>query len=119
MFIYPELNELLAKFEKVRTFTFFIYGSPKEEEIDIVNRGLYFRIVHATEILKERVVVIIENIEEEQANLLNCYQGTRIIFGIAQNNLDEEIIKDTILDGLQYLRYKADYLGMKETESNV
>ncbi len=119
MFIYPELNELLAKFEKVRTFTFFIFGNPSQEEIEIVNRGLFFRIVHATEIRKERVVVIVENIEEEQANLLNCYQGTRIIFGVAENELDEEIIKDTILDGFQYLRYKADYLGMKETESNV
>ena len=119
MFIYPELNELLSKFEKVRTFTFFVYGSPNEEELDIINRGLYFRIVHATEILKERVVVIIEPILEEQANLLDCFQGTRMIFGIAQNNIDEEMVCDTILDGLKYLRYKAEYLGMKETESNV
>tara|TARA_A200000159_G_C7113423_1_gene251660 strand:- start:135 stop:503 length:369 start_codon:yes stop_codon:yes gene_type:complete len=119
VFLYPELNELLSKFEKVRTFTFFVFGSPNEEEIDIINRGLYFRIVHATEILKERVVVIVEPILEEQANLLNCFQGTRMIFGIAQNNIDEKIVCETILDGFKYLRYKADYLGMKETESNV
>lgn len=119
MFIYPELNELLAEYEKVRTFTFFIYGEPSEEELDIVNRGLYYRIVHSTEIIKERVVMIIEKIEEEQANLLDCFQGTRMILGIAQNNLDEQIIESTILDGLHYLRYKAEYLGMKETESNV
>ena len=119
VFLYPELNELLSKFEKVRTFTFFVFGSPNEEEIDVINRGLYFRIVHATEILKERVVVIVEPILEEQANLLNCFQGTRMIFGIAQNDIDEQMVCDTILDGFKYLRYKADYLGMKETESNV
>tara|TARA_Y100000004_G_C8863240_1_gene390005 strand:- start:403 stop:771 length:369 start_codon:yes stop_codon:yes gene_type:complete len=119
VFLYPELNELLAKFEKVRTFNFFVYGEPNEEEVDIINKGLYFRIVHATEILKERVVVIIEPILEEQAKLLSCYQGTRMIFGIAQNNIDEEVVSNTILDGFEYLRYKAEYLGMKETESNV
>ena len=42
-----------------------------------------------------------------------------MIFGIAQNNIDEEVVQDTILDGFKYLRYKAEYLGMKETESNV
>ena len=119
MFIYPELNALLFKFEKVKTFTFFVYGSPNEEELDVINKGLYFKIVHATEIIKERVVVIIEPILEEQANLLNCFQGTRMIFGIAQNDIDEEIVQDTILDSFKYLRYKAEYLGMKETESNV
>lgn len=119
VFIYPELNALLFKFEKVKTFTFFVYGSPNEEELDVINKGLYFKIVHATEIIKERVVVIVEPILEEQANLLNCFQGTRMIFGIAQNDIDEEVVQDTILDGFKYLRYKAEYLGMKETESNV
>tara|TARA_R100000231_G_scaffold139321_2_gene120174 strand:+ start:19909 stop:20268 length:360 start_codon:yes stop_codon:yes gene_type:complete len=119
LFLYPELNELLAKFEKVRTFNFFVYGSPNEEEIEVINKGLYYRIVHATEIIKERVVVIIEPICEEKANLLNCYQGTRMVFGIAQNDIDEDVVAKTILEGLEYLRYKAQYLGMKETESNV
>ena len=42
-----------------------------------------------------------------------------MIFGIAQNEIDEEVISNTILDGFKYLRYKAEYLGMKETENNV
>tara|TARA_R100000406_G_C3114370_1_gene125169 strand:- start:1939 stop:2307 length:369 start_codon:yes stop_codon:yes gene_type:complete len=119
VFLYPELNELLAKYNSVKTYTFFIYGEPTEEEIDVINRGLYFRVVHATEIIKERVVVIVENIKEEQANLLDCYQGTRMVFGIAQNEIDEEVVSNTILEGFKYLRYKAEYLGMKETENNV
>jgi hypothetical protein len=119
MFIYPELNKLLAAFEKVRTFTFFVFGSPNTEEIDILNRGLYHRIIHATEIMKERVVIIIEPILEEQANLLDCFQGTRMIFGIAQNDIDEKLVCETLLDGFDFLRYKVDYLGCKETESHV
>jgi hypothetical protein len=118
-FLYPELNALLEEFGTIRTFNFFIYGEPSQEEIEIINRGLFFRIVHATEIIKERVVAIIENIGEEQANHLNCYRGTRMVLGIAQNDLDENVIQDTILEGLDYLRFKADYLGMKESVSDV
>lgn len=118
-FVYAELNALLENFGSVRTFNFFIYGQPSQEEIEIINRGLYFRIVHATEIIKERVVVLIETIDEEKANHLNCYRGTRMIIGIAQNNLDEEVIRETLLEGLEYLRFKAEYLGMKESVSDV
>lgn len=118
-FLYPELNALLEEYGAVRTFNFFIYGEPTTEEIEVINRGLYFRIVHATQVFKERVVVIIETINEEQANQLNCYRGTRMIMGIAQNDLDEEIISQTTLEGLEYLRFKADYLGMKESVSDV
>lgn len=118
-FVYPELNALLEEFGAIRTFNFFIFGEPSQEEVEIINRGLFFRIVHATEIIKERVVVIIETITEEQANQLNCYRGTRMVMGIAQNDLDEDVIRDTTLEGLEYLRFKAEYLGMKESVNDV
>jgi hypothetical protein len=119
MFIYPELNELLNEYNKVRTYTFFVYGVPTEEHIEIINRGLYYRVVAGTKIVKERTVLIVETIDEEQANFLGCYQGTKLIFAFAQNDIDGELIQGTILEGLEYLRFKCEFVGTRETEANV
>ena len=119
LFIYPELNDLLNKYEKVKTYTFFVYGTPTEEHIEIINRGLYYRVIAGTPVVKERTILVVESIDEEQANLLNCYQGTKLIFAFAQNDIDGELIHLTITEGLEYLRFRCEFMGMKETESNV
>jgi hypothetical protein len=119
MFIYPELNALLSKHGKIKTFTFFVYGKPTEEEIDLVNRGLYFRIILATRIDKETSVMLAEEIDEDAAKQLDCYQGTRLVFAFAQDNIDNALVSETIMEGLDFIRYKADFIGVKETVEDV
>lgn len=119
MYDYPELNALLGEYEKVKTFTFFVYGEPTEEQVDIINRGLYMRVVSGTGILKDRTVMIVEKINEDTARMLNAYQGTKFLFAFAQNDIDAELIKMTVLEGFEYLRFYAKFIGMQESTSNV
>lgn len=119
MYEYPELNELLNQYEKVKTYTFMVYGTPTEEQIDVINRGLFMRVVMATQLDKEKSVMICEKVDEEKARILGIFQGMRILFAFAQNDIDEELIVSTVLDGFKYLHFLCDYVGSKETESYV
>lgn len=66
------------------------------------------------------VAVVDETIDEDKAVAWNTFQGTSVSFVFAGDMLDaEEIIKEVVLDGLKYLRYKNDYLGFYRSDSHV
>ena len=66
------------------------------------------------------VAVFCDIIDEKKAVAWNTYQGTRISFIFAGDVIGtESTVESTIMDGLKYLRYKAEYIGHYRNDSYV
>ena len=99
------------------SFTFVIYGQLKQHEVDLVIKGL---VVCLDEIENGKIAIFFDEINEEQAVAYNVYQGTSLSFVFAGDfSSFEKEIKTVVLDGLEYLRYKVDYLGSYRSNSYV
>ena len=72
------------------------------------------------EIENGKIAIFFDEINEEQAVAYNVYQGTSLSFVFAGDfSSFEKEIKTVVLDGLEYLRYKVDYLGSYRSNSYV
>ncbi|BCV03177.1 MAG: hypothetical protein CM15mV62_470 [uncultured marine virus] len=111
------LSEFINSNEVVQTYRFFVYGLPNEEEISLLARGLFFQFEKLP--VKGEAIVTAEEIDENKAVAFNLFRGAVLTFAFATKEDMEDMVKGIILDGLDYLRYKVDYLGAKEVESNV
>jgi hypothetical protein len=98
------------------SFTFLVYGEMQSQEVDLLIKGLIFRV----DVDIPKMAIFFDVITEDQAVAWNTYRGTTITFVFAGDKLDiEEEVRYIILDGLEYLRYKADYLCSSRGESFV
>lgn len=98
------------------SFTFMIYGSIKEEEVDLLTKGLLFGL----DIEKGDLAIFYDEVDEEQACAWNTFQGTTLSYVFAGDfQKDEQRIKDLVMSGLFFLRYKADYKGILMSDSYV
>lgn len=99
------------------SFTFLVYGEVKQKEIDLLIKGL---VVCLDEIESGKIAIFYDSINEEQAVAWDVFQGTSISFVFAGDfSSYEKDIKTVVLDGLDYLRYKVDYLGTYRSDSFV
>lgn len=112
-----ELDEFINKNGIVQTYRFFVYGEPNTEEVDMLIRGLLFQFLEASK--DYLTMVVAEKVDEDSAVLFNKYRGVVLTFAFATKDKPEELVENVILDGLEYLRFKAEYLGTKERVSNV
>ena len=112
-----DLLDFINANEVVQTYRFLIYGLPEEHEVALLARGLFLQFLGKLE--KGEALVVAEEISEERAVAFNWYRGAILTFAFATQEDLETIVKDTILDGLDYLRYKTEYLGAKEVTSDV
>tara|TARA_R100001015_G_C4596802_1_gene151985 strand:- start:429 stop:767 length:339 start_codon:yes stop_codon:yes gene_type:complete len=110
-----KLNEFLDNNPNTVGYRFVIYGHPTEEEIGLLSKGLYFQL----ESHDVDVFLMIEVIDEKAAKAFDSYQGTFLSFVLGSRDNYEEMIRDIILGGIQFLRYKGEYLGKKERNINV
>ena len=95
-----------------------VYGAIREEELFTITKGLI--IFLDLKGFNTNVAVVDETIDEDKAVAWNTFQGTSVSFVFAGDMLDaEETIKEVVLDGLKYLRYKNDYLGFYRSDSHV
>lgn len=103
-----------------------IYGKPTEEEIHLLIRGIAFMMLKTKQLdviattEEGGMALSIDFIGEKEAVAFNGYQGTllQLIFLESNEELDDTI-KTLLCDGLDFLRYKYDYLGMFERVSDV
>ena len=113
-----EIQNWIQKHGVVSSFTFIVYGNIPQNDVDVLTQGLIF---HLKDFLKiGEMIVLFDPINEHEARAWNVYQGTSIAFIVAKDTLHlEENIKEIILEGLEFLRFKADYLGSTSSDSNV
>lgn len=114
-----ELGDFINSHDNVTTHNFFIYGLPSEEEIGILVRGLYFQLDTLGVSLKRNGMVFVEEIDEETAVAFEQYRGVALTFAVSSKKDVSEVIQMVVLDGLEYLRYKCDYLGSEISENYV
>jgi len=103
---------------RATSFTFLIYGDLTDEQSEVLIRGLsFFLEINGSD---SEMVASTEKIDEKRAVAWNTFQGTSlsIIFGGDRLSLEEHII-EVITDGLNYLRFKYDYLGSNLSDSHV
>lgn len=113
----PEIPEWIEKYGYVDIFSFFAYGEMNEEDVNMLVRGLMVTSEYNT---FDKIAIAFDYMGEEEARAIMNYRGTSIKFIFAGGYaVLEEMIKEVILDGLEFLRFKAEYLGHVRGESNV
>jgi hypothetical protein len=113
-----EIQEWIQKHGAVSSFTFIIYGEIKAKDIDTITHGLIFQL--REKLNSGEMIVLYDPINEDEARAWNVYQGTSLAFIIAKDTIHlEDEIKEIVLHGLEFLRFKAKYLGSTSSDSNV
>ena len=109
------LNEFMINNPNSVSYNFMIYGILSDEEISLLSRGLFVQL----ESYELEVFLVIEIIDEEKAKAFDTYQGMSLSFLVASTDDYEELIRETITGGFQFLRFKGEYLGRKRRNVNV
>ena len=118
MFNDTKVQNWIEEFGTATSFTFLVYGTVRDEELQTIIKGLVFHL-QIKELMSD-VAVFCEYIDEDMAVAWKTFQGTSITFVFGGDALDiESIINEIISDGLKYLRYKNDYLGHYRSDSYV
>ena len=100
------------------SFTFMVYGDLSQIEADLLIKGLIYLM--DSEAVNSKMAVYYDPIDEEKAVAWKTYRGTSLQFIFAGDVIEsEEIIKTIILDGLEFLKYKADYMGHNKSDNYV
>jgi len=104
------IQKWISEFGEVTTYTYIVYGILESSDLMMVQQGLTIRLAHKG--LDYKMLFIEEIIDEELASALNQYRGTQVnvVFPGDYSDMDELII-DTISEGLEYLRLKHDFIG--------
>lgn len=110
-----DLDDFIKEHPIVTGYRFIIYGHPTEEEVSLLSKGLFVQLKS----YELDVFLVIEIIDEESARAFDKYQGTSLCFVVASQDNYEDLIKETILGGFKFLRFKGEYLGKQETNVNV
>jgi len=115
-----ELDDYINTRSRVVTFQFFIFGHISEDDITMRTQGLFIQLKLQEYPTNDDNIVFAELIDEEKAKAYDCWQGVSLTFGFTSLTLSAEpVVRDTVVDGLMFLRYRYDYLGAKERESNA
>jgi len=113
-----EIQNWIQKHGVVTSFTFIIYGNITPKDIDTLTHGLILHL--KDELTVGEMIILYDPINEDEARAWNVYQGTSLAFIIAKDMRHlENTIKEIILQGLEFLRFNADYLGSTSSDSNV
>jgi len=117
MFHDEDIQKWIEQHGAATSFTFMAYGTLNHDEVDLLTKGL---LVQLADFDNTKMAVFFDEVSEEQAVAWNIYRGTSITFVFAGDEmLIEEIIKHIICDGLEYLRYKAEYVSSHRSVSHV
>lgn len=115
-----EIARWVEKYGEATGFNFIIYGALKDEDIELLTKGLMFKIFQSKPSHVLPLLITSDEIDEETAVAMNSFQGTTLSFIFGGDALDlEEIIKHMVVDGLTFLRFKNEYLGHHLCGSHV
>jgi hypothetical protein len=120
----PVLQKLVDEYDYVFNYHFLVYGDMKPEEVKLLTKGLIVMISSKIPAGQEgHAVLLFDPISEETAVLHGTFQGTSLNVIYASHVMPEEyilnLVTETILDGLDFLRYKSDFQGMTRSVSHV
>jgi len=113
-----EIQNWIESHGVATSFTFIVYGDLLQEEVDLLIKGLV--IMLEDEIHTKSMAIFFDKISEEEAVAWKVYRGTSLSFVFAGDVIQlEPVIQMVIGDGLEYLRYKSEYISSKRSYSYV
>lgn len=120
------LDNYINTHSKTYLHKVMIYGKPTEDELHLLIKGIAFMMLKTKQLdliattEKGGMALCMDFIGEKEAVAFNGYQGTLLQIILLDSNKElDETIEFLLCDGLDYLRYKYDYLGMFERVSDV
>jgi len=111
--------EWIDRYGNATSFNFIVYGIIKDEDINMLMRGVMFQLLMDKQSIAAPWIVT-DEIDEEKAVAMKTFQGMSVSFVFGGEVLMiEETIKKLVSDGLDYLRFKNEYLGYHLCDSHV
>lgn len=111
------IQEWMSIFDNLTSFSFMAFFDLTEDILQFLGKGLIARLMFMGE--DGNLAIIHDTVDEETAKALGTYRGTSftIIFpGLCEDY--EALVKDTILEGLKFLRIKSEYLGITRMDDD-
>lgn len=102
----------------VTTLNFLIYGQLCLEDANMLSLGVVPKMLLVLE-KKHPYLVMIDYIDEDDARAFGLYQGTKMTFVFAGNLPHQDSLAEHIGQGIDFLRYKFEYLGVGKCDSGV
>ena len=115
----PEIVEWTELHGSVSDFSFMVFGPVEDLDLKMLAKGIadHFRMAE----LETSMLIYSNEINEEEARMLQTYQGTNVHVVIPR--LDEIKVEELIViltrDCFTHLRLKSEYIGHMESDSLV
>ena len=118
MYSEPLVTEWLEKYDNVTSFSFMVFFKLTEEEMILFFKCLTVILLFLS--INFYFLLLHDELDEELAKALGTYQGINLCFIFPGDYSDlEDMVESTVLEGLEFLRLKGEYLGMAKVKDNV
>ncbi len=120
----PEVERVIERFGKASIFSFAVYDEISNEDLFVLTKGVYVACkVNGVDLPEdfEKYMTIVEVEEDkERAMMFNRNPNTNLNI-VLGGSLTESIdfLTGLLLEGLEYMKVKSEFIGFYEVESNV
>lgn len=120
----PEVERVIERFGKASIFSFAVYDELSNEDLFVLTKGVYVACkVNGVDLPEdfEKYMTIVEVEEDkERAMMFNRNPNTNLNI-VLGGSLTESIdfLTGLLLEGLEYMKVKSEFIGFYEVESNV
>ena len=120
----PEVERVIERFGKASIFSFAVYDELSNEDLFVLTKGVYVACkVNGVDLPEdfEKYMTIVEVEEDkERAMMFNRSPNTNlniVLGGSLKESID--FLTGLLLEGLEYMKVKSEFIGFYEVESNV
>ncbi len=120
----PEVERVIERFGKASIFSFAVYDEISNEDLFVLTKGVYVACkVNGVDLPEdfEKYMTIVEVEEDkERAMMFNRNPNTNLNI-VLGGSLTESVdfLTGLLLEGLEYMKVKSEFIGFYEVESNV
>lgn len=113
-----EVVQMIGEYGYVTTLNFLVYGQLELKDADMLSVGLIPKMMLICE-EQAPFILLVNYIDEDNARMMGSYQGTKVSFIFGGQVPHPEELSKHIGEGIDFLRFKFDYLGVGKWEHGV
>jgi len=120
----PEVERVIKKFGKASIFSFAVYDELSNEDLFVLTKGVYVACkvngVNLPEDFEKYMTIVEVEEDKERAMMFNRSPNTNLNI-VLGGSLTESVdfLTGLLLEGLEYMQVKSEFIGFYEVESNV
>jgi len=120
----PEVERVIEKFGKASIFSFAVYDELSNEDLFVLTKGVYVACkvngVNLPEDFEKYMTIVEVEEDKERAMMFNRSPNTNLNI-VLGGSLTESVdfLTGLLLEGLEYMKVKSEFIGFYEVESNV